>query len=111
MKGFGMWLKPADLPTPQYPVDVCDMFLYAARIMLAFNYVMFLFRILRMFSVPSNLRPKLVIIADMCYKDRPDMEKNLLDWEKVNAVDYMEKVNKEKRDTLDSRVAVAVEDR
>jgi len=60
----------------------------------------------------SNYASVLVrCVADMCYKDRPDMEKNLLDWEQVNAVDYMEKVNKDKRDTVDSRAAVAVEDR
>jgi len=47
------------------PVDVCDRCFYAARIILAFNYVMFLFRILRMFSVLSRLGPKLVMIAEM----------------------------------------------
>ena len=47
------------------PVSLCGPCFYAARIVLAFNLMLFFFRILHMFAVHANLGPKLVMIYKM----------------------------------------------
>ena len=47
------------------PATVCGTCFYASRIVLAFNYMMFFFRILHMFAVHQELGPKLVMIGKM----------------------------------------------
>ena len=46
-------------------IAICGLCFYASRIIFAFNYMMFLFRILHMFAVHKELGPKLVMIGKM----------------------------------------------
>jgi len=47
------------------PVAICGTCFYASRIILSFNHMMFLFRILHMFYFFKQLGPKLVMIGKM----------------------------------------------
>jgi len=47
------------------PVAACGTCFYAARIVFAFNHMLFCFRILNMFAVHSQLGPKLIMISRM----------------------------------------------
>jgi len=47
------------------PISVCGTCFYTARIIFAFNHMMFFFRILHMFAVHKELGPKLVAIGRM----------------------------------------------
>ena len=47
------------------PIAVCDRCFYAARIIFAFNHMLFSFRILNLFSVHEQLGPKLIMIGKM----------------------------------------------
>jgi len=47
------------------PTSVCGTCFYVARMIFAFNHMMFFFRILHMFAVHPELGPKLVMIGKM----------------------------------------------
>ena len=47
------------------PLTVCGACFYASRIVFAFNYMMFFFRVLHMFAIHQELGPKLVMIGRM----------------------------------------------
>lgn len=47
------------------PVSICADCFFAARIILALNFMTFFFRILNMFSIHRQLGPKLVMIGQM----------------------------------------------